>query len=188
MHLLRAQQKMKTQADRKRHPEEFAVGDHVFLKLRPYRQQSLARRRSEKLAPRYYGPFPITARVGKVAYKLDLPASTSIHPVFHVSQLKRARGFSLSSSQLPSQLSEDLQLLVEPESVLGVRPKPTGSAGDLEVLLKWKSLPEFEATWEDFQLVQNQFPAFHLEDKVKVWAAGNDRPPVRFTYSRRKKE
>ena len=33
-------------------------------------------------------------------------------------------------------------------------------------------MPLFEATWEDFSLVSTQFPEFHLEDKVKVWARG----------------
>ena len=57
MHLLCAQQKMKLQVDKKRHHEEFDVGDQVLLKLRPYRQKSLAKRHFEKLVARYYGPF-----------------------------------------------------------------------------------------------------------------------------------
>ena len=186
MHLLRAQQKMKFQADTKRRPEEFDIGDLVYLKLRPYRQRSLARRKYEKLAARYYGPFKVLERIGKVAYKLELPSSASIHPVFHISQLRRAKGASLSSSCLPPQLTDELELIAEPEALLDVRPKQHGSSGEVEVLLKWKSLPEFEATWEDFQMIQQQFPAFHLEDKVKVWAGGNVRPQVRFTYHRRK--
>ena len=76
--------------------------------------------------------------------------------------------------------------MVEPEELLGVRSKAQGQPGEVEVLLKWKSLPEYEATWEDFHLIQQQFPDFHLEDKVKVWPGGNVRPQVRFTYSRRK--
>ena len=188
MHLLRAQQRMKQHADSKRHHDEFAIGDFVFLKLRPYRQKSLAHRKFEKLAARYYGPFKVVQRVGQVAYKLELPASSTIHPVFHISQLRRARGQSYSSTELPAHISGDLEMQVEPEALLGVRPKHQGKAGELEVLLKWKALPEFEATWEDFQLLQQRFPEFHLEDKVKVWAGGNVRPQVRFTYSRRKKE
>ena len=187
MHLLRAQQKMKSQADSKRHDEAFAVGDMVFLKLRPYRQRSLAHRRFEKLAPRFYGPYKIIQRIGNVAYKLELPPTAHIHPVFHVSQLRRAHGVSNSSPVLPPQLTSDLEMVVEPAALLQVRPKVNGRNGEVEVMIQWQGLPEFEATWEDFSMVQHQFPDFHLEDKVKVWAGGNVRPEIRFTYTRRKK-
>ena len=76
---------------------------------------------------------------------------------------------------------------MELEKVLGVRPSTEGPPGTLEVLLQWKGLPVFEATWEPFSIIQEQYPTFHLEDKVNLWAAGNVRPPIRFTYARRQK-
>jgi hypothetical protein len=94
-HLHHAKNRMKKQGDQSRSERSFAVGDMVFLKLQPYVQTSLAPRAHQKLAFRFFSPFRILARVGSVAYKLQLPAHSSIHLVFHVSQLKQAVGAGL---------------------------------------------------------------------------------------------
>ena len=57
VHLAAAQARMKTQTDRHRQDRSFAVGDWVFLRLQPYRQQSLASKGRWKLSPRYFGSF-----------------------------------------------------------------------------------------------------------------------------------
>lgn len=88
-HLRIAQEKMNRSAYQKRREVEYMVGDTVFFKIRPYRQVSLQRRRrNEKLSPKFFGPYKILERIGPVAYKLELPEKTSIHPVFHVSHGK----------------------------------------------------------------------------------------------------
>jgi len=83
---------MKRQADKGRSERVFSVGDKVFLKLQPYVQSSLLRRANHKLSFRFFRTFNILENIGPVAYKLELPPSSSIHPVFHVSQLKLSPG------------------------------------------------------------------------------------------------
>jgi hypothetical protein len=82
-----AQSRQKSYADHKRRDISFEVGEHVYLKVSPLRGTKRFHVRG-KLSPRYVGPYPIVKRVGKVAYKLELPPElTGVHPVFHVSQL-----------------------------------------------------------------------------------------------------
>ena len=164
-HLVHTQQQMKNIADRHRRDLSFEVGELVYLKVRPHRLLSLGRRVNEKLAPRFYGPFPALKHVGKVAYKLQLPVSPTIHPVFHISQLCPAVGSVPLALDLPVQLSQDMELLLEPEDVLGYCSTGSSLPHDVEVLIKWKDLPAHESSWEPYILIQNQFPSFHLEDK-----------------------
>jgi hypothetical protein len=58
------------------------VGDLVFLKIQPYAQSSLAVRSNQKLSFKFFGPYPILQQVGSIAYKLDLPPTATVHPVF----------------------------------------------------------------------------------------------------------
>ena len=65
--LVVAQARMKQQSDLHRTKREFHIGDWVYLRLQPYKQQSVAYRASHKLSPRFFGPFKILQRVGPVA-------------------------------------------------------------------------------------------------------------------------
>lgn len=90
--LWEAQERMKKFTDLNRTEREFTDGDWVYLRLKPYRQLLVDARQNQKLAPRYYGSFEIEVKVGKVAYCLQLPPESKIHPVFHVSSLKKRLG------------------------------------------------------------------------------------------------
>ncbi|GKE37579.1 hypothetical protein Tco_1460984 [Tanacetum coccineum] len=68
---------------------EFEVGDRVMLKVLPWKGVVRFDKRG-KLNPRYVRPFKVLTKVGKVAYKLELPQVLSrVHHTFHVSNLKK---------------------------------------------------------------------------------------------------
>ncbi|GAU26218.1 hypothetical protein TSUD_354400 [Trifolium subterraneum] len=118
--LLKAQTVMKEYADQKRVPHQFKVGDLVFVKLRPYRQNSVLGRRFHKLSKRYYGPFKLIRAIGDVAFELELPSSSKIHHVFHVSQLKPCFGDMDVAVDLPSD-TIDNQPCIKPMVILDWR-------------------------------------------------------------------
>ena len=80
--LQKAQQRMKFYSDKKRTEREFQLGDEVYLKLQPYKQTSMALRKNLKLSSRFYGPYLVIEKIGAVAYKLQLPSNSKIHPFF----------------------------------------------------------------------------------------------------------
>jgi hypothetical protein len=83
-HLAWSQNRMKLVANAKR-KDQFSVGDKVLLKLQPYTQSTVANIPYPKLTYKYFGPYTVLERLGSVAYRLQLPEGSMIHPVFHMS-------------------------------------------------------------------------------------------------------
>lgn len=89
----KAQDRARTYTDPHRRPLTFEKGEQVYLKVLET-SETMKAGPCPKLSPRYYGPFTILKRVGDMAYKLQLPETSGIHPVFHVSKLKKKLGQS----------------------------------------------------------------------------------------------
>lgn len=103
---------MKSQANKNHSEQTFNAGDLVYLELQPYVQASLAPRAHQKLSFRYFSTFKVLERIGSVAYKLDLPPTSTVHPVFHVSLLKPVHADMYPiSSNLPN-VDDHMQILV----------------------------------------------------------------------------
>ncbi|MCH81226.1 retrotransposon protein [Trifolium medium] len=171
-HLRRAQQSMKTNADRKRRDATFNVGDMVLVRLQPYRQHSAILRKNQKLSMRYFGPFKIIAKVGDVAYKLELPETAKIHSVFHIAQLKEFRGGN-DEPYFPLPLTtSDTGPMFIPTKVLDTRMLIKNQLQVPQVLIQWGDDTSAEFKWEDFQEIKDNYPLFNLEDKVEFKGGG----------------
>lgn len=159
--LIKAQARIKHQADKHRYDREFAVGDMVYLKIQPYRHTSLSTHRSLKLHSKYYGPFRVLERIGKAAYKLLLPDGCQLHNVFHVSQLKKHIGPTVIPSPDLPLVDAKGTVKVAPKAILQRRLIPRNNEPVVQWLIHWVNLPEDEATWEDAAFIRRIFPSFH---------------------------
>ncbi len=100
--LLYAQQRMSDAYDAQHHDEAFQMGEFAFLSPK---RLFLSAAGSKQL-----GPFEITAQVGGLAYKLLVPASMSrVHPVSHLSLLKRPKDGGRNAAPPPAMLLDGFE-------------------------------------------------------------------------------
>ncbi|GJR66046.1 hypothetical protein Tco_0012111 [Tanacetum coccineum] len=117
--MLTTRSRQKSYADRRTKPLEFEVRDMVLLKVSPWKGVIRFGKR-KKLSLCYIGPFKILARVGPVAYTLELPEELQgIHSTFHVSNLKKCLADENLIIPLDEiQLDDKLHFIEEPVEII----------------------------------------------------------------------
>jgi hypothetical protein len=168
-----AQSRQKSYSDKKRREISFKPGDFVYLKVSPIR----GTRRFQvhgKLAPRYIGPYQVLKRIGAVAYRLELPEGmTDIHPVFHVSQLRRCLRVPERERVTEEEiaLQKDLRYQEVPVKILDTVIKRTRNSDVRICRVQWSRHGVEEATWEREDALKKEFPHLfrnkpNLEDEI----------------------
>ncbi|GJU25572.1 putative reverse transcriptase domain-containing protein [Tanacetum coccineum] len=154
-----ARDRQKSYADNRRKPLEFQVGDHVMLKVSPWKGVVRFGKKG-KLAPRFVGPFEILERIGPVAYRLRLPEElSSVHDTFHVSNLKKC----LADANLHVPLDEikvdkTLRFVEEPLEIMDREVKTLKRSKIPIVKVRWNSKRGPEFTWEREDHMKAKYP------------------------------
>ncbi|GJX53872.1 putative reverse transcriptase domain-containing protein [Tanacetum coccineum] len=154
-----ARDRQKSYADVRRKPLEFQVGDKVMLKVSPWKGVIRFGKRG-KLNPRYIGPFKIIAKVGTVAYRLELPEQLSrVHSTFHVSNLKKCMSDETLAIPLDEiQIDDKLHFIEEPVEIMDREVKRLKQSRILIVKVRWNSRRGPEFTWEREDQMQKKYP------------------------------
>lgn len=148
-----AQTQQAKYANRHRKYQVFQIGEKVLLSSQNIKDAVERNRPSKKLTPKYYGPFEISEIISETAYKLQLPTSWRIHPVFHISLLKLYKTTEEFTRPIPPppEIINEQDEEYEVETILDkkiYRNKPL-------YLIKWKGYPLHDATWEPLDNLQN---------------------------------
>ncbi|GKC82788.1 putative reverse transcriptase domain-containing protein [Tanacetum coccineum] len=167
--LLAARSRQKSYADRRFKQLEFEVGDMVLLKVSPWKGAMRFGKRI-KLSPCYIGPFKIVARVGPVAYTLELPEELKgMHSTFHVSNLKKclAEGDVVVLME-EIQLDDKLHMIEEPVKIVNKEVNRLKQSRIPIVKVRWNSQRGSEFTWECEDHIKKKYPhLFTSKDKAE---------------------
>lgn len=189
-----AQDRQATYANQHRREVEFQEEDLVLLNTNNLRKAMPGK---AKLQPRYVGPFKVIKRIGQVAYKLELPPAYRIHPVFHVSLLKRYNARKETGTPVVPALPTQPILEVEGkpgvaftlggdkwftvQDIVGHQDRKYGfkrngkrrSRTHREYLVRWQGYGPEDDTWESARkLLRDSL----VEDMAKAYCARNGVP------------
>ncbi|GJS35093.1 putative reverse transcriptase domain-containing protein [Tanacetum coccineum] len=158
-HIQATRDRQKSYADVRRKPLKFQVGDKVMLKVSPWKGVIRFGKRG-KLNPRYIRPFKIIAKVGTVAYRLELPEKLSrVHSTFHVSKFKKCMADEPLAIPLDEiQVDDKLNFIEEPVEVMDREVKRLKQSRIPIVKVRWNSKRGPEFTWEREDQMQKKYP------------------------------
>ncbi|GJW30654.1 hypothetical protein Tco_0047529 [Tanacetum coccineum] len=144
-----ARDRQKSYGDVRRKPLKFQVGDKVMLKVSPWKVVIRFGKRG-KLNPRYIRPFKIIAKVGTVAYRLELLEQLSrVHSTFHVSNLKKCLVDEPLAIPLDEiQVDDKLHFIKELVEIMDREVKRLKQSRIPIVKVRWNSSKGPEFTWE----------------------------------------
>eukprot|EP00253_Pinus_taeda_P033316 PITA_33316 len=125
----------------------------------------------EKLKPHFYGLYRVIHRIGQVAYELELPQGRKIHNIFHVSSLKKALGKQVTVMDKLPPMDDEGHLVLQPDAIIDSRERRLQSKMVWEFLVRWKNLPDEDATWESEENLQH--PSLQLLEDKQHFAKGD---------------
>lgn len=133
----------------------------VYVRIQPYHQNAFRLRGSLKLRPKYYEPFKVLQRIDQVSYKLQLPDTAAIHPVFHISHLKEHVGKHAVPLRHIPLVTEDGKIKMTPFSWLDSRTIISRKKIPLEQwLIHWEIMGPDNSTSEDVGFIEMTSPSF----------------------------
>ncbi|GKD23522.1 putative reverse transcriptase domain-containing protein, partial [Tanacetum coccineum] len=162
----------KSYTDVRRKPLEFHVGDRVILKVSHWKEVIRFGKRG-KLNPRYIGLFKVLAKVGTLAYRLELPQQLRrVHSTFHVSNLNKC----LSDEPLAIPLDEihiddKLHFVEEPLEIIDHEVKWLKQSRIPIVKIRWNSRRGPKFTWEREDQFQKKYPHLFTKTAPSISAA-----------------
>ncbi|XP_073138368.1 uncharacterized protein [Henckelia pumila] len=157
--MLTAQKRQKSYADQRRRDLEFEVGDHVFLKVSPWKGVMRFGKKG-KLSPRYIGSFEILEKVGARAYRLALPPNLEgVHNVFHISMLRKyVANYSHVIRHEPVEWTPDLSYEDMHVQILDRQVRRLRNREIPMVKVLWRNQLVEKATWETEQDMRARYP------------------------------
>ncbi|KAJ9508991.1 hypothetical protein QJQ45_001437 [Haematococcus lacustris] len=181
-HLVKAQERQTTNANKKRSDHTFAVGDMVYLAHSFFAHSQPANATADnatrKFLPRQHGPFKVLEIVTPVALKLQFPpAWSNMHSVVHVSHVKVHND---GSAEFPTRNPDPPP---EPELIDGEEHFEVQETrnhrfqrGKLQLQVKWLGHPDHENSWLPYTQLQEDLTKRFLNKIVKNYAMRTNQP------------